>query len=79
MNCPRCESQMSGGAPHCETIKIQMECHNCGWIETELYTSEELKVNELTAATGASLKDCRRALEDNGYNLEKAEAALCAR
>lgn len=76
MNCPKCGRQMTGGAPHCETIKVQMECHPCGHYENEYYTPEEMKVNELTAATGASLKDCRKALEENGYDVEKAESDL---
>lgn len=76
MNCERCGNLMTGGGPHCETIKVQMECHSCGNIECEYYTPEEMKVNELTAATGASLKDCRKALTETGFNLEKAEGLL---
>lgn len=76
MNCPKCGNTMTGGAPHCETIKVQMECHSCGHYENELYSSEELKVNQLTAATGASLKDCRAALAQCNYNLTQAEMFL---
>lgn len=72
MNCPKCNSQMSGGAPHCETIKVQMECHNCGHYENEYYTTEEMAVNDLTANTGASLSDCREALEATNYNFGEA-------
>jgi hypothetical protein len=71
MNCPRCGSQMSGGAPHCETIKVQMECQ-CGHIETELYSPDEQKLNELVAATEVDYQLCREALEKHGYDLEKA-------
>jgi hypothetical protein len=76
MNCPNCGSQMSYGAPHCETIKVQMECHDCGHYENEYYTPEEQKINELTAATGANLKDCRGALEMCNYSLKEAERIL---
>ena len=76
MICGKCGSQMSGGAPHCETIKIQMECHSCGNIECEYYTPEEQKVNELTAATGASLKDCWKALTKADFNITLAENYL---
>jgi len=67
---------MNFGAPHCETIKVQMECGNCGQIETELYTPEEMKVNDLTAATGASLRECRELLEKYNYDLVKAEREM---
>ena len=76
MNCPNCGKPMSGGSPHCESIKIQMECHSCGHYENELYTPEEMAVNELTAATGASLKDCRLALDATDYNIQRAEQFL---
>ena len=32
MKCPRCESEMTGGAPHCESFTSQMECHTCGMV-----------------------------------------------
>jgi hypothetical protein len=67
---------MTGGAPHCETIKIQMECHSCGHYENEYYTPEEMKVNSFLEATGASVKDCREALEASDYNIAKAEKYL---
>lgn len=76
MNCPVCGKMMTGGAPHCESIKIQMECGSCGHYENEYYTREEMMVNQLTAATGASLKDCGRVLETTGDNLERAESFL---
>jgi transposase-like protein len=30
MNCPRCETPMSKGAPHSEGDAFQWECGNCG-------------------------------------------------
>ncbi len=76
MNCPICGERMNYGAPHCETIKIQRECGSCGNIEPEYYTTEELKTGELTAATGASLVECRAALEQNDYDTRRAERVL---
>lgn len=70
---------MSMGSPHCETIKIQYECR-CGNIETELYSIEEQKVNELVArtscTTNSSIRECREALETFDYDLDRAEAYL---
>ncbi len=79
MNCERCGNLMVYGAPHCETIKVQLECPACGNISNEYYTPEELQINELTAATGASLKDCRAALEATVYNLVEAEKLLTSK
>ena len=30
MNCPRCDTPMTKGAPHSEGDAYQHECHNCG-------------------------------------------------
>lgn len=32
MNCPKCNSQMTQGAPHYEGYIYQWECHCCGHI-----------------------------------------------
>lgn len=40
MNCPRCETPMSKGAPHSEGDAYQYECHNCGKVIGEPRRSE---------------------------------------
>lgn len=73
MICPKCDKQMRGGAPHCETIKVQWECP-CGNYETELYTPEEQKVNALLTRTQATFKECRETLTQIGFNTDLARA-----
>ena len=76
MNCPNCNHSMSFGAPHCETIKSQKECHRCGHIEAEYYTSEEQQINRLAGSTNKTFTECRKALIANNYNVIKAEEEL---
>jgi len=67
---------MSYGAPHCETIKTQAECGNCGHIEPEYYTQEEMMLNRLVEQTSAGYKECRAALEESGYDENRARRIL---
>ncbi|HLM62028.1 MAG TPA: hypothetical protein VK308_14575 [Pyrinomonadaceae bacterium] len=77
MNCPNCGGRMSYGAPHCETIKTQLECGECGLIEPEYYSREELILNELVQQHDeATYQDCRTALENNDYDVRRAEREL---
>lgn len=35
MKCPKCNSDMTQGAPHSEGDRFQWECHRCGKVITE--------------------------------------------
>lgn len=76
MNCPNCESGMGYGAPHCETIKTQLECVSCGHIEPEYYTPEEQKVNRLITSTSAGFYEIRAALESSNGDEVRARRLI---
>ena len=75
MICPKCNGNMSGGSPHCETIKIQMEC-DCGHIECEYYSREEMAINELATETVVPFRQLRGILERHGYNVRQARREI---
>lgn len=62
MNCPNCGNMMTYGAPHCETIKTQLECHVCGHYENDYYTQDEMTTNQL-AAEGWNYPDAVKAVD----------------
>lgn len=70
MTCDKCGGVMTGGAPHCETIKSQYECE-CGNIVTESYTPEEMAVNTLLTY-GLSPKEARALLAKHDGDLNNA-------